>query len=456
MRGDFTRNTFDASKHLTRVLMQQGRVQLDADFNEQDEILLWRLRLLARDLVGRHAASTDLVDSFKVASTSASGGGLLRDFSIAAGRYYVEGILCENDVAVLYTRQPSFPLGLKDDSAAISDDRTYLVYLDVWERHLTHVEDPSIREVALGGPDTCSRAMVVWQVRVSEMTSEQADNRDANGEDLLDQFLLSAALDASTDPMLKARSQVQAATTDAHSISPDTHYSGLENHLYRMEVHRPGSVADAATEQQGTASFKWSRDNGSVIFPIEEFSGSELRLSNLARGNHPGLEVGDWVEVVDDAYVLRTRALPLLQIVEIHSGDRQVTLSDSVRNDVGREPALHPYLRRWDQRAGVGGDGTLPIATNESDGWIPVEDGLQVKFSAAGNYRTGDYWMIPARTATADVEWPGEPGDPRWVTPYGIKHYYAPLAKVKIDATGAPEVLQSYRRRAMQLWEAAP
>src|SRR5713226_3899059 len=56
MGGDFSRNTFDASKHFSRVLMQQGRVQLDADFNEQGAILLSRLRLLARDLLGRHAA----------------------------------------------------------------------------------------------------------------------------------------------------------------------------------------------------------------------------------------------------------------------------------------------------------------------------------------------------------------------------------------------------------------
>jgi hypothetical protein len=33
MKGDFTRNTFVPSKSFSRVLMQQGRVQLDADWN---------------------------------------------------------------------------------------------------------------------------------------------------------------------------------------------------------------------------------------------------------------------------------------------------------------------------------------------------------------------------------------------------------------------------------------
>ena len=38
MRGDFTRDSFDRRHHYTRVLMQQGRVQLDADWNEQSAI----------------------------------------------------------------------------------------------------------------------------------------------------------------------------------------------------------------------------------------------------------------------------------------------------------------------------------------------------------------------------------------------------------------------------------
>ena len=440
MVGDFSRNTFDPSKHYSRVLMQQGRVQLDADFNEQHAILLHRLRLLARDLVGRHAGPADLPDSFEITAINVSGAYVPRDFSIAPGRYYVDGILCENDAAAQYTSQPSFPVDDKDDPVALRDSHNYLVYLDVWERDLTYMEDPSIRDVALGGPDTSTRARVTWQVRVSELTSEQARNQAASGEALLDQFLLSAGLDSSADPMLSVRA------------SPDTHYRGSENHLYRIEVHRPGAAADNAADYEGTATFKWSRDNGSVLFPIEEISGSELRLSNLAGNLSARLQVGDWVEVVDDTYELRGRAFPLLQVTGIKEGDRLVTLSESVPSDVGGDPALHPYIRRWDQRAGVGEDGTLPLVATEPDSWIEVEDGVQIKFSAPGNYRTRDFWMIPARIATGDVEWPGDPSHPRWVTPHGITHYYAPLAKLNIDAAGGPEVVQDYRRKAIQLW----
>ena len=44
MKGDFTRLTFQPEKHYSSVRLQQGRVQLDADWNEQADIaLLYRL-----------------------------------------------------------------------------------------------------------------------------------------------------------------------------------------------------------------------------------------------------------------------------------------------------------------------------------------------------------------------------------------------------------------------------
>ncbi len=54
MKGDFSRETFDALRNYAGVLLQQGRVQLDADFNEQAAIARDRLRSLVRDLVGPH------------------------------------------------------------------------------------------------------------------------------------------------------------------------------------------------------------------------------------------------------------------------------------------------------------------------------------------------------------------------------------------------------------------
>src|SRR4030095_6255744 len=53
MKGDFSRDSFDPARHFARVLLQQGRVLTDADFNEQAAIQQHFLRAFVVDLVGR-------------------------------------------------------------------------------------------------------------------------------------------------------------------------------------------------------------------------------------------------------------------------------------------------------------------------------------------------------------------------------------------------------------------
>ena len=64
MNGDFSRVTFDPGKHYSSVLLQQGRVQLDADANEQAALGLYQLRAALADIIGPYAGSP--VDSFMI------------------------------------------------------------------------------------------------------------------------------------------------------------------------------------------------------------------------------------------------------------------------------------------------------------------------------------------------------------------------------------------------------
>ena len=52
MSGDYTRFTFDPRRDHSGVLMQQGRVMLDADFNELVELIDRRLRAETIDIIG--------------------------------------------------------------------------------------------------------------------------------------------------------------------------------------------------------------------------------------------------------------------------------------------------------------------------------------------------------------------------------------------------------------------
>jgi N-acetylneuraminic acid mutarotase len=56
LQGDFSRFFFDPRKHYSSLLMQQGRVQLDADWNAQAQLLAHRLRVETRDVIGGSGA----------------------------------------------------------------------------------------------------------------------------------------------------------------------------------------------------------------------------------------------------------------------------------------------------------------------------------------------------------------------------------------------------------------
>src|SRR5262249_4690881 len=103
MKGDFTRFSFDPSKHYSSVRMQQGRVQLDADWNEQVDIQRRLQRLQAEDLFGQSGAP--LVDGgFKVTVSTDS-----QSLQISGGRMYVDGLLCELGASTTYDKQPDYP-----------------------------------------------------------------------------------------------------------------------------------------------------------------------------------------------------------------------------------------------------------------------------------------------------------------------------------------------------------
>lgn len=415
MKGDFSRNSFDRLKHFRRVLMQQGRVQLDADWNEQVSILLHYMQTLAADIIGPYAGPSGDNYGFKI-DNGANG-----DFPIGKGRYYVNGILCENDADdISYLDQPNFP-----DPPTLDFGKSYVVYLDVWERHITCLEDDDIREKALGGPDTATRTKTVWQVKVKDF----ADSNCLGGAGLLDNEI------AISKVCLRARAKTDQEQVEPCLVEPDARYRGPENQLYRVEVHDGGSMASPKP------TFKWSRENGSVAFPIKgiKSNGTDavtLELENLGRDDRFGLAVNDWVEIENDTSVLSNLARPLLQVQKVDRFEMTVTLKKEVAYELKLgTPAL---LRRWDQKKDVTKEGVLEIIESEDHekDWLELENGVKIQFKPDGTYRTGDYWLIPARTALGNVEWPEEednPGTPKFLPPHGVMHHLAPLAIISVN-----------------------
>ncbi|MGW8249465.1 MAG: DUF6519 domain-containing protein, partial [Anaerolineales bacterium] len=431
MKGDFTRSTFKPEKHYSRVLMQQGRVQLDADWNEQLDISAYRRETQASDALGAcaaplHAAAFGIVtdpNSLSVQErTRLQNLGLLPlavgDFILSAGRFYVDGLLCENEHALPFSAQPDLT-----GAQPVASAGTYLAYLDVWERHITALEHPSIREVALGGPDTATRAQVIWQVKLLPV--------EAPDPNCLSELPEWQDVTEGSAGALSARAQPETTSSDPCIVPPSAGFRGLQNQLYRVEIHTAGGL--------GSATFKWSRDNGSLVFPVLEFMGGlptdRLRLRSLGRDKDVALGVGDWVEVLDDDLELSGMPGLLAQITDIDSDDRIITLNQDVVSGISLD--RHPKVRRWDSAGAL--DVEVP---GGNDGFIPLEDGVEVMFTS-GSYHSGDYWLIPARTIlgnpelteTGGIEWPMDGSDPLAQPPQGIHHHYCRLALLEFDGT---------------------
>jgi uncharacterized protein DUF6519 len=409
MKGDFTRLTFRKEKHYSSVRRQQGRVDLDADWNEQADIMAYRNETEARDVIGPSGAPKHDA-GFGVNIAGAPNG----DFKIGKGRFYVDGILCENETEILFTKQPDLP-GINKLTAKGG----YVVYLDVWQRHLTALDDPEIREVALGGPDTATRTKTIWQVR----TAAVGANITCASKP--------APWKAASTGRLSARVQPDAQSDKPCIVPPGAGYRRLENQLYRVEIHGAGDLSSGPPP-----TFKWSRDNGSIAARIASITNNQITLTTSRKDSALGFAPGQWIEIIDAGQDLRGEPGALVQITAVDD----LVLTVDQATVIGTFPssssnqALFPKVRRWDS-AGV----VTVTVPSTNDGFIALEDGVEVKFES-GSYNTGDYWMIPARTDRGTVEWPLDestsPPVPVPQPPMGIQHHFCRLAIIEVGNNG--------------------
>src|SRR6185369_11262238 len=100
------------------------------------------------------------------------------------------------------------------------------------------------------GVDTAARAQTVWQVRTIPVPA---------GTTCATVDALIAAAEPAAGGRLTTTTAVVPGQPDPCRVVPGGGYTGLENQLYRVEVHRAGVVGGA-----GGATFKWSRDGGAV------------------------------------------------------------------------------------------------------------------------------------------------------------------------------------------------
>ena len=358
---------------------------------------------------------------------------------------YVDGLLAENHGTATTGFDPllSEPTGTADTPYLtqpywptpdpLPTSGSHLAYLDVWQREVTHLESPDLVEVAVG-VDTTARWQTVWQVRVLAEDigggSCGSDDKDIPG------WL--AVIRPSDGRLWHDRCRSDGRSLRAPAVerlprSGRTRPTGLRITPAARPAPRPSS-GRATTARSPSLSSRWSR----------------RRCASLPVGRDDVLRIstGDWVEILDDHYELGQRP-GVMRKVTVDDAARTITFAGALPADLQPANATdalkrHLRVRRWDQ-SGIVRDGTgaqvtdldaagstgLIATPTSATTQIVLEHGVVASFSIApggsGSFRSGDYWIVAARTSDTSVEVLDA------APPLGIHHHYARLAIVDLD-----------------------
>lgn len=455
MSFDCSRFSFRPWNDFLGVVMQQGRVQLDADWNEWVAELARRLQAGSLDTFGPAVVPRETPNGFRIAVQR-------QGLAIGPGRIYVDGLLAENHGTgpiewdrqlaeeagtgfTLFFEQPYLPFNDEDlspqDVGSVFNrpslaDGPYLVYVDVWQREVTYLQSRELVEKAVG-VDTTGRLQTVWQVKllknIGNATCASRDDEVPGWDAIVRPS--AARLTTSTGELPDAPNPCLPP--------PSAGYKGLENQLYRVEIHDRGA-------QGGKATFKWSRDNATVASRVSAIPTlTQIVVESVGRDDYLRFSDGDWIEILDDWHELH--GLPgVLRRIRAGGGvddaTRTITLEAALPDglfpvDAQGVPvgARNTRVRRWDQAGKIlQADGAVfhdLDASGESDG-IPIppagtslflEHGIQVSFDtepAGGEFKAGDHWVFAARATDGTIDLLNK------APPRGIHHHYARLSVI--------------------------
>ena len=478
MSFDNSRYIFNPFNNYSSVVMPQGRVQLDADWNEFLAEMARRIQAGTLDTMGRAVYPVNTTpDAFYISPSTTAW-----VVNIGQGRIYVDGLLAENHgplpgawdpalaelsgspqpapasisgtPSIPFTSQPMFPAAGPQTNPQIQQDLpdaagNYLFYLDVWTREVTYLEDPFTANPAFGpgiidpgvGIDTSGRLQTVWQVRwmPAAMAGGSGPALTCSTPDA------SISYPASSNGLLTNGVVPNTATGDC-CLTTGTGYTGLENQLYRVQINKGGPI--------GTATFKWSRENASVATSVTSITqganpgGAQatiLAVASLGRDQVLNFTNGDWIELLDDNMELNGQPDPnypsaapytfgspgiMAQIDTVDPTTNTIYLvTPPLTNPPTASASLHTRILRWDASP------TLPNAENPvptAGTSVQLENGLTVSFNtnpANGNFLSGDFWTFSARTDGSFDQLTSAP-------PRGTHHHYTKLSAVTFNASG--------------------
>jgi len=437
---DISRLSFDPGKHYSSVRMQQGRVMIDDDWNENERIENEDRRRARVEIVGP-SGSPDR--GFRIANPEITAGGHI-NFEIETGSFYLGGLRLEIDQKETYRLQKDWlqqPSGLHP---VPQGERYDLVYLEAWQQPVGAVEDGELFEVALGGADTSMRIRNMNRVRL-EPGVQAYDCKNA-WQKLVEDWKVNkkGTLNKENERVPDASLQV----TFVAGGNPDDlctplaagGYLGAENQAIRVQI----------VDQ---IHLTWGFDNAAPLYRVSVNATGEtitLKTDPKDQAHWPlagqTVEILPWSAVLPNAEKLAEIEGHLSKVESSYNPDTgELTLTTPVPADFGKEwesrddhddleeSSFNFYMRVWNR----GADQTSTEKISFTVGTpLPLRNtGLEITITG-NDHVSGDYWIIAARPETPNqvVPWELERG----LAPHGIRRYYSPLALIlwKIDESG--------------------
>ena len=473
MSSDRSRISDRPRRPYTGIVAQQGRVLLDRDVNDLQDIVLSRLSTDVRDIVGPSGTPDD---GFRISApdTAPSPGfwsppepatasppeapGSGDDFLIGAGSMYLGGHRIEfprrqagHAVTYSYLDQPDWPT--PDPIAANLTHE--LVYLDAVLQEVSAVEDPDLLEVALGGPDTAQRLRFL--PRVKRETVDASDCATAWQQAVADWAGQGLTFDPET-MRLKPAARLQvtftedAGTGDPCDPTATGGYLGADNQLIRVQISAPSGAQPTLV---------WGYDNASFLYRITSISpdGATLTLASDPPDAFHTPQGGQIVEILTTGSVIaaepdETDPTGVRQIVRVAAASigefhdlaqpyGPTTQGDPTSYIVLSEPvgaaiaasALPCFLRVWQAQLPV----TIGAPVTLYDPNTQISTGLEVTLSEANVLADGAYWQIAVRPSTPQAVYPEDLlTAPRAAD--GPLRLVCPLAVIDWTSAGGPSI----------------
>jgi Family of unknown function (DUF6519)/IPT/TIG domain len=440
MAGDRARVSYDPSRKWRGLVAQQGRVTVEADWNEAAAIDGERDRMQALDVVGP-VGTPDHGYGVTAVPAGAAAPATPGDLTIAPGTLYLGGERLDLDGAVTYSTQPDWldhstdPLWVAPAVPAATGTSNELVYLLASEQEVSAVEDPALADVALGGPDTMQRQRILQHfVRQPTEAGTCGDAWNALVSSLAGDGL---GFDAAS-MRVESLTTLQVSFSDAPAAPGPCQpvatggYLGAENQMIRVMVTGGGT---------GTPTVVWGFDDASFVYRVQSASydtssgNTTVTLASAPVDSYHYPVAGQAVELLRDAaaltdadYIASATGFVAPLAASYDPASMQVVISGQPPGDYLSAATQQLYLRVW--------QATTAALPGQATGLGDTGVAVTLTLSSGTSFHAGDFWRFALRPIQPAVVYPARYLDAPQ-PPEGPRVWACPLALLTWDGGSA-------------------